>query len=233
MWKCKHCQNEFDFEKNTEKASHGRWCKSNPNYDDDFSKYNSNKNGKREMMWKKKRWIKVVRYYSNPKHCKECGKTISLQKQENNFCSGSCSAIHSNRNKVKKPKRYSFCKHCDSKIPYKGQYCNNTCYADLKRNVKVESWKSGEIDGTTGNGRTITAAAFVKEFIREKYDNKCARCGYNTRHPDDGKSILEIDHIDGKANNNLEENLILLCPNCHALTSTYRGRNTGNSVRKP
>ena len=37
---------------------------------------------------------------------------------------------------------------------------------------------------------------------------------------------LELDHIDGDHSNNQLENLRLLCPNCHAQTSTYRGRNT-------
>jgi hypothetical protein len=36
---------------------------------------------------------------------------------------------------------------------------------------------------------------------------------------------LELDHIDGDRENNSLENLQLLCPNCHAMTPTYRGRN--------
>lgn len=36
---------------------------------------------------------------------------------------------------------------------------------------------------------------------------------------------LELDHIDGNNQNNNLENLRLLCPNCHAFTPTYRGRN--------
>ena len=36
---------------------------------------------------------------------------------------------------------------------------------------------------------------------------------------------LELDHINGVNNDNRIENLRLLCPNCHALTETYRGRN--------
>ena len=36
---------------------------------------------------------------------------------------------------------------------------------------------------------------------------------------------LELDHRDGDRLNNELSNLRLLCPNCHALTPTYRGRN--------
>ena len=35
---------------------------------------------------------------------------------------------------------------------------------------------------------------------------------------------LEIHHINGINTDNRIENLILLCPNCHALTNNYRGR---------
>lgn len=36
---------------------------------------------------------------------------------------------------------------------------------------------------------------------------------------------LELDHINGDRYNNHLSNLRLLCPNCHALTPTYRGKN--------
>ncbi len=36
---------------------------------------------------------------------------------------------------------------------------------------------------------------------------------------------IELDHINGINYDNRLENLRLLCPNCHAQTSTYRGRN--------
>lgn len=36
---------------------------------------------------------------------------------------------------------------------------------------------------------------------------------------------LELEHINGDKFDNRIENLTLLCPNCHALTPTYRGKN--------
>ena len=53
---------------------------------------------------------------------------------------------------------------------------------------------------------------------------KCQKCGCNGNWQD-GIIALEIDHIDGDNTNNTLENLRYLCPNCHALTDTYRGKN--------
>jgi hypothetical protein len=51
----------------------------------------------------------------------------------------------------------------------------------------------------------------------------CAMCGLAHWL---GQAIpLELDHIDGDRENNCIENLRVLCPNCHALTPTYRARN--------
>ena len=55
-------------------------------------------------------------------------------------------------------------------------------------------------------------------------DYKCVKCGCDGNWQD-GVISLEIDHIDGDNSNNEISNLRYLCPNCHALTDTYRGRN--------
>jgi Zn finger protein HypA/HybF involved in hydrogenase expression len=63
----------------------------------------------------------------------------------------------------------------------------------------------------------------IGEGIKEY---KCECCGLTEWL---GEPIpLELDHIDGDSINNTIENLRVLCPNCHAKTPTYRGKNKRN-----
>ena len=55
---------------------------------------------------------------------------------------------------------------------------------------------------------------------------KCSTCKMDTWF---GKPLtLELEHIDGNHLNDIRSNLIALCPNCHSLTETWRGRNRKN-----
>lgn len=69
---------------------------------------------------------------------------------------------------------------------------------------------------------------YVKRYIFKKFDSKCSRCGWNEVNEFTRNIPLEIEHIDGNASNSKEENLTLLCPNCHSLTKTSKGANRGN-----
>ena len=55
----------------------------------------------------------------------------------------------------------------------------------------------------------------------------CEECGWN-RTSADGRLPLELDHINGDSSDNRLENLRVLCPNCHSLKPTHRGRNRKN-----
>jgi len=63
-----------------------------------------------------------------------------------------------------------------------------------------------------------------KRLLREGVkEHRCERCGITEWF---GEPVpLELDHINGIYNDHRLENLRLLCPNCHAQTDTFRGRN--------
>lgn len=54
----------------------------------------------------------------------------------------------------------------------------------------------------------------------------CDNCGCDGNWMG-GIIALELDHKNGINDDHRLENLHWLCPNCHALTSTYRGKNKG------
>ncbi len=64
-----------------------------------------------------------------------------------------------------------------------------------------------------------------KEGIKKE---QCENC--NNTHWLNKKIPLELDHINGNNTDNRIENLRILCPNCHALTLTYRGKNKKKSA---
>ena len=75
------------------------------------------------------------------------------------------------------------------------------------------------------NSEDIQSNKVRLKLLQEGYkEYKCERCGLtlwlNNPIP------LELHHKDGNHNNNTLENYELLCPNCHALTDSYRGKNS-------
>jgi 5-methylcytosine-specific restriction endonuclease McrA len=69
-----------------------------------------------------------------------------------------------------------------------------------------------------------------KEYLRFECNFTCQSCGNNEWLGN--KIPLEVDHIDGDNSNNKKSNLKVLCPNCHALTSNWRGRNKTNKINR-
>ena len=170
-------------------------------------------------------------YEQNPKHCKYCGEVIPYEKRENDFCNHSCAASYNNqgvcRNGNPLPE-HSYCLNCGKEITRGNKFCDNTCAAKYREKQYIERWKNEEEDGLSGKYGIITA---VRNYIFEKNNNECEECHKNYINPYTGLSILQIHHIDGDCTNNKEENLQLLCPNCHAMTENYGSLNRGNATR--
>jgi hypothetical protein len=95
-----------------------------------------------------------------------------------------------------------------------------------------QSWSNGAkvshrmrpIDDYLSNKYPIQSDRLRRRLINEGVlERRCSCCKLDTwlEQP----IPLELDHIDGNHQNNALENLRLLCPNCHSLTPTFRGRN--------
>jgi 5-methylcytosine-specific restriction endonuclease McrA len=67
----------------------------------------------------------------------------------------------------------------------------------------------------------------IRKYMFLKHSSKCQKCGWSSVNSFTKKIPLQVHHIDGNHRNNLEENLELLCPNCHSLTETFGSRNRG------
>jgi hypothetical protein len=73
-------------------------------------------------------------------------------------------------------------------------------------------------------GRLEKTSRLKQRLLAEGYKDRCCECCGLTEWL--GRSVpLELHHKDGDRANNLLRNLELVCPNCHALTDNYRGKN--------
>lgn len=105
------------------------------------------------------------------------------------------------------------------------KFCSRYCQQEYEYREYIQKWKNGTETGTSGE---YAISGYIRKYLKEKYNNRCAICGWSEVNIYTGKVPLEVEHIDGNYKNNKEENLSLLCPNCHSLTPTYKGANVGH-----
>jgi hypothetical protein len=164
--------------------------------------------------------------YYKPKYstfsCKECNIEFEDYTGRNRiFCSQSCNAKFNNREKgfeIREKEKESECVSCGEKINNR-KYCNRECQRDYERKKIFEKIDTGDTSLYERN---------YKKYLINKYGEKCMDCGWCEKNRKTGNIPIQLEHIDGHSENNRLDNLKLLCPNCHSLTSTYGALNKGN-----
>lgn len=97
-----------------------------------------------------------------------------------------------------------------------------------------EAWNKGNsgyfrpfipIEDILVKGNNYQSYKLKKRLFRDRLKvEACELCGW-AKSSVDGRIPVELDHINGDRHDNRLENLRILCPNCHSLQSTHRGKN--------
>ena len=159
--------------------------------------------------------------------CKNCGNSFykrrtEIVKRPNNFCSCHCAAVYNNHKypKRKRKGKTQNCLVCEKPL-CRGQtrFCSFPCFFKNKRETYLARWKAGLEKGYVGKQKAVSKT--IRYYLFEINNNKCSKCGWATIHEKTGLIPLTVNHIDGDIENCKENNLELLCPNCHSLTPNY------------
>jgi Zn finger protein HypA/HybF involved in hydrogenase expression len=145
--------------------------------------------------------------------CEKCKKEFTPSKGLKRFCSISCRSSRVITEKQKNLQRKKM-KTLMKKIKQDPQQ-----FLEYRRRSIPKTPASKKLNMEDFDSYKYDAK---RKLIIESQDAKCGRCNISEWM---GEPIpLEIDHINGNGEDHSRSNMIALCPNCHSVTPTWRGR---------
>lgn len=152
------------------------------------------------------------------KNCLNCNKKLT-KKYSKKFCNSSCSASFNNKKRIKK--NIKTCLNCG--LVFNGvkssKFCSTKCSSKYRSNLTLNKWFKNPSTGIDTNG---IVKPTIKKYLLKKYNYKCSECGWKETNKFTKRQPLEVHHVDGNYLNNEEYNLVIVCPNCHSLTKSYK-----------
>lgn len=150
------------------------------------------------------------------KKCKKCGNDFQPTKGLISFCSLACrnSRNWTDEDKIKKS--------VSAKNSKKVKEANSNRPSEIWDKIS-KTRKENHTSKILNSDYSELSFDSLRFRIMYEQDEKCNKCGIGEWLGQ--KIVLELEHKDGNHYNNKRENLEMLCPNCHSLTETWRGRN--------
>lgn len=152
--------------------------------------------------------------------CKKCGGSFEPSSRFVNFCSNQC--LYGRTFSERAIERKS--------ISQKNYLASLSADEFLQYKTRLNSDDDRKLKSRQTYHKKLMSCNFIdlgwdskrKRIILEQ-NSCCVDCGISEWK---GVTIsLEVDHIDGNNLNNERSNLKAICPNCHSITETWRGRN--------
>ncbi len=119
-------------------------------------------------------------------------------------------------------------RECQSRFGFVSQ----SWYEAVQRGSLAPRPAAAPIDKYLVSGRKGTNRAHLKRRLLAAglKENRCERCGITDWR---GEPLnMALHHVNGDGKDNRLENISLLCPNCHAQTPNYGGKN-GHRRQRP
>ena len=135
--------------------------------------------------------LRKVEYHN----CEYCGEKFTREIRKNNskrFCNKECKL------KYIKTGKYVKCNYCNKKIYRQLNEINKS-----KNGIFYCSRKCQD------KSKTINGINNYRKRAFSKFNEKCCDCGESRKY------LLLVHHIDGNRENNILNNLEILCGNCH------------------